>query len=80
MYEHFSEKFPEQSAAISVLARLNTALRAVLADYEELSTWLAAQEPSEPRSADELERARTLARELEAEILNHLEKQDERNS
>ena len=80
MYEHFTEKFPEQSAAISVLARLSTALRSVLADYEEISTWLAVQKPAEPRDPEELDRARTLVRELEDEILNHLEKQDDNDS
>ena len=80
MYEHFQARYPEQSAEISVLARLNAALRAVLADYEEISTWLAVQEPMEPRDPDEIGRARTLARELETEILNHLEIGDDNNS
>ena len=76
MYEHFERRFPEQRAAISAFTQLNAALRAILADYEEIRTWLAAEDSSVPRDPGELEQAHALARDLEIEILNRLEKQD----
>ena len=74
--EHFEKRFPEQRAAVSALTHLDTALRAILGDYEEIRTWLAAEDSSMPRDPGELEQARALARDLEIEILNRLEKQD----
>ena len=55
--------------------QLNAALLAILADYEEIRTWLAAEDSSVPRDPGELEQAHALARDLEIEILSRLEKQ-----
>ncbi len=77
MYEHFREKFPKQIAEINLLTRVNETLRTVLEDYEELCTWLAVQDRLAPQDRDELDKAQRLARELENEILQQLEKQDD---
>ena len=68
------------ASEISVLARSDTVLRAILADYEEISLWLEAEKSPVARDTDELERAQKLARELENEILNHLEKWNDNTS
>lgn len=75
MYEHFGKRFPEQRAALDACTQLNAALLAILADYEEIRTWLAAEDSSVPRDPGELEQAHALARDLEIEILSRLEKQ-----
>ena len=51
-----------------------------LADFEELSTWLASGECGTSRNELEIENAEELVRELKVEIRRKLEEHDERNS
>lgn len=80
MDDHIDRRFPGRLPAIQALALVDSAFRAALSDYEEMCTWLAANEHPASRDPIEFERARRLIVELEDEILSQLEKDREHSS
>ena len=67
VYAHASRKFAGLAEVLRTPGPRTQGLREALADYEELCTWLAAQDRPEQRPA-ELDQVRELLRELETEI------------
>ena len=80
MFYHVDQNFPGAAAAIEVLAGKDSGFAMLLADFEELSTWLASGEQGAPMNETEIESAAELVRELKNEIRRKLEEHDERNS
>ena len=68
MTEDIYRKFPNYIEAIQALLRKDATFREILANYEEMCTWLACQEQPEGRPAEERDRAREVIRDLEDEI------------
>ena len=75
MNEHVCRKFPKHIGAIRALADRDATFRCVLADYEEMCTWLTVQQRREgPIDPEEIDNARDLIGNLEDEILAMLSK------
>ena len=77
MYHHVDQRFPGAAPAINSLASKSKVFAALLADFEELSTWLAVQNRSSAKNDEENENARELIGELENEIRQQLEEYHE---
>ena len=71
---HVDRRFPDRGPAIRALAETDPAFRAMLAEYEEICTWLAAHTRPAPPDNAELANVRIVVRELEEEILSELER------
>ena len=80
MFYHVDQNFPEAMTDIEALAGKDPGFAMLLADFEELSTWLASGECGTSRNELEIENAEELVRELKVEIRRKLEEHDERNS
>ena len=78
MRYHVDRLFPGAAPVIEALASKKKDFASLLADYEELSTWLAVRERSSETDDEEIGNARELIGELETEIRQQLEKYDER--
>ena len=74
MNDHVSRKFPERVSTIRALAECDETFRTILANYEELRTWLATLNRKTIPDLEELDHASNLARDLENEIVDHLKK------
>ncbi len=68
MSDHIYRKFADQIDSIQTLLKTDATFEEVCADYEEICTWLASQQESTVLSTEEIEHARELIQELEAEI------------
>lgn len=78
MSDHLYRKFPQLIEAVRVLKAKDATFSEVCADYEELRTWLAAQDDSSVvPDPEEWADARKLRRDLEGEILKLLEEQND---
>ena len=75
MHFHLERHFPGNAGALERLANKSRGFESLLADYEELRTWLAVREQQGPVDRDELRSARELIGELEDEIRQQLERQ-----
>lgn len=65
---HLEQKFPSAVRSLVRLAEHDNELASLLADYEELCTWVAAQDRSSKTVDAEIRVARELIGELENEI------------
>ena len=74
--QHVLRRFPNFVSTIRARADKDPAFRAMLADYEEVSTWLASRQNLPTSDPVELESALELIRNLEEEILSQIERQD----
>mgnify|MGYP001557617155 CR=1 FL=1 len=77
MHYHVDRLFPGAAPLIEALASEKKDFASLLADYEELSTWLAVRERSAKTDDEEIGNVRELIKELENEIRQQLEKYDE---
>ena len=77
MHYHVDQRFPDAAPAIEALASKDKSFATLLADYEELSTWLAVQDRSSKTEDEEIGNALELIGELENEIRQRLEEYDE---
>ena len=80
LFDHLLRRFPEHVTAIQALANVDATMRSILADYEEISTWLAVHDGSATPGDAELEHARKVIRDLENEISGRLEEHNDSNS
>ena len=78
MHLHADQRFPGSAPAIEALASESKSFATLLADYEELSTWLAVWKRSAGADQEEISNALELVGELEQEIRQLLEEHDER--
>ena len=76
MIYHTNRRFLDHVPAITALADKNPAFSAIIADYEEMCTWLATLNRDTPPDDGEIENARELIRDLEEEILSHLKEHE----
>ena len=79
MFDHIFRRFPEYSVAIQALADADPTVRTILADYEEMCTWMATHDGSQKPEIDQIEHAQYLIKDLESEIQRKLEEYDEHN-
>ena len=79
MYEHINRKFPHHVATIEAIAKNDADVRAIFDDYEEISSWMASRDQTGSQSAQELENAEKLIRDLETEISTHLGEHNDNN-
>ena len=79
MFDHILRRFPDHVTTIQALANVDATMRAILADYEEISTWLAVHDGSAAPGDAELNHARKVIRDLENEISGRLEVHDDSN-
>ena len=75
MYYHVTHCFPEDAVAVEALASEDPAFALLVADFEELCTWLASNRKAGSRSGEEIEKAAELVGELEKEIRHTLGEQ-----
>ena len=74
MSDYVNRKFPQLSDAIRAFEAKDATFREVCGDYEEICTWLAAQDDRPPApDPEEYADARKLKQDLEGEILKLLE-------
>ncbi len=77
MGNHVYQRYPQLIDAIRELEANDATFREVCADYEDINTWLAAQDGRTPvPDPEEWAHARELKRDLEQEILKLLEEHD----
>ena len=72
MCDFVLERFPEHSQLISQLFQEDADFREICADYEELATWLDADDQEGGRPEAECVEARRVLESLELEIIRKL--------
>ena len=72
MYDHVKKELPEFASVIASRAESDSAFRDLLAEFEDICTWLSAQNKTGSTDPEELEAARDLKHALECEIKNVL--------
>jgi hypothetical protein len=72
MTDHVYQQFPDHIEAIQSILKTDEAFGGICADYEEICTWLTAQQRRAGESCEECERALELRLELEQEIISAL--------
>jgi hypothetical protein len=82
VYFHLEQNFPKGLRSLERLAKQDREVAALLADYEELCTWVAtvtgASANSRASKASELSHAQEIIRDLEEEIRKKIGGLDER--
>jgi len=73
MVDHVYRAFPDHITRIRALLQKDAAFGEACADYEEVSTWLAAHCRSASGPSKECDQARELMRELADEIFKGIE-------
>ena len=73
MTDHVYRKYPDHTEAIRALLKKDADFNEMCDDYEEMSTWLAAQSQSIDPHSEECVQAQEIIRNLEDEILKKLE-------
>ena len=73
MTDHVYRKYPDHSDAIRALRNKDTDFGEICDDYEEMSTWMAAQYRSIDPHSEECVQAQEIIRGLEDEIMKKLE-------
>ena len=73
MTDHVYRKYPDHAEAIQTLRNKDTDFSEICDDYEEMSTWLAAQNHSLDPHSEECIQAQEIIRNLEDEIIKKLE-------
>lgn len=77
MFNYVDQRFPDAAPTIEFLASKDKSFAMLLADFEELSAWLAAHDRLSNPNDKEIEDVRELIGELENEIRQQLEEYDE---
>jgi uncharacterized protein YdcH (DUF465 family) len=74
MTEHVYRKYPGRAERIQELKNRDTQFGEICDDYEEMCTWLAAQNRRLEPHSEEITQAKEIIRDLEDEIKKALEK------